>query len=129
MVKKSNKKHTRLKHLLKTRQTTSHSSLPDSAAVSQHDSLEPVRSQLWSYAHVINNAALVDLMILWLMQQAPPLSTSSVKPTVHTSTAKNARLGTHLEPPRAALLTSLCDATDAGFKMSVACNGIEALAH
>lgn len=57
-------KYTPLKHLIKPRHTTSHTCLSDYAAISQHDSLYPVRSHLWFFAHVTNKTAFVDLMKL-----------------------------------------------------------------
>lgn len=60
--------YTLLKHLTEPWHTTSHTCPSDSAAISQHDSLNPVRRHLLSYTHVTNNKAFVDLMKLGLMQ-------------------------------------------------------------
>lgn len=60
--------HSLLKHLIKPWHTTSHTCPSDSAAVSQHDSLDPVRRHLWSYTHVTNNAAFIGVMKFWLRQ-------------------------------------------------------------
>lgn len=115
-------------HLIKPWQITSQTFSSDTSAVSQHDSLDPVRRHLWSYAHVANNTAFVDLMKIRHHLLHLPSAARTPTETTHwlsNCTAVLASWGNR----RCNLEIKSVWCHQGWFKLSLACNEIEALAN